>query len=355
MKAFESLKRELASAPILALYDHAADTELHTDACSKGLGAILLQKQKNGTWLPVAYYSQATNQAETRYHSFELEMLAIVRAVERFHLYLYGKDFTVVTDCNALGYAVNKANFNARIARWTLSLQNYRFRMLHRAGRRMLHVDALNRSVGYVRAMPLERELKFQQLSDSRIKEIARELEYKDNDKFTLVDGLVYKKDEDQLRFAVPEIMVPSILRANHDDLAHVGSEKTYQSISANYWFPSMRGKIRNYIDNCLTCLMANEAPNRQEGETSLYPLPEQPLEVLHVDHFGPLQETSDGYRHVFVAVDAFTRFTWLIPTKTTSTRETICTLRSIFNIFGNPIESQTAEPRSRQRNSRNL
>lgn len=64
----------------------------------------------------IAYYSQATNQAESRYHSFELEMLAIVRAVERFHLYLYGLKFVIVTDC-ALVYAVNKANLNPKIAR----------------------------------------------------------------------------------------------------------------------------------------------------------------------------------------------------------------------------------------------
>lgn len=70
----------------------------------------------------IAYFSQTTNQAGKKYHSFELEILAIVRSVERFHLYLYGIPFTIVTDCNALVYALNKANLNPRIARWTLAL-----------------------------------------------------------------------------------------------------------------------------------------------------------------------------------------------------------------------------------------
>jgi len=88
-------------------------------------------------------------------------MLAIVRSVERFHLYLYGLKFTIITDCNALVYAINKGTLNPRIARWTLALQNYNFKVIHRSGVRMRHVDALSRSVAYVNEMPLERELEF--------------------------------------------------------------------------------------------------------------------------------------------------------------------------------------------------
>lgn len=111
-------------------------------------------------------------------------MLAIVKAIERFHIYLYGLEFTVVTDCNALVYAINKANLNPRIARWTLSLQNYRFKVMHRPAKRMSHVDALSRQVFYVNYLPIERELEFRQLQDPRIKSIAEDLEFNDNDKF---------------------------------------------------------------------------------------------------------------------------------------------------------------------------
>jgi len=64
----------------------------------------------------IAYFRQTVNKVEINYHSFELEMLAIVRVV-RFHIYLYGIEFTIITDCNALVYAINKANLNPRIAR----------------------------------------------------------------------------------------------------------------------------------------------------------------------------------------------------------------------------------------------
>lgn len=139
---------------------------MHTDASNIALGVIILQKQSNHLWSPVAYFSQATNDAESRYHSYEREMLIIVKAIERFHIYLYGLNFTVVTDCQAVVYAINKAQLNLRITKWTLRLQNYQFKKVHRAGVKMAHV-ALSRVVAAVELTPLETELQYGQLADS--------------------------------------------------------------------------------------------------------------------------------------------------------------------------------------------
>jgi len=193
-KAFQTLKDHLTKYPVLSLYNPHSVTELHTDAGSVALAAILLQKQSTGLWFAVAYYSQATNQAETKYHSFELEMLAIVKAIERFHIYLYGLTFTVVIECHALVYAIKKAHLNPRIARWTVRLQNYTFDIVHRAGNKMSHVDALSRVVAHVNTMPLEKELTYKQLQDSYLSEIAQQLEKGEHSKFDLIDGLVYRK-----------------------------------------------------------------------------------------------------------------------------------------------------------------
>lgn len=111
-EAFIKLKDDLMSYPVLCLYRAEAETELHTDASSHGIAGILVQKQNSGSW---AAFSQATNKGQANYRSFELEILAIVKAMERFHIYLYGIEFTA--DCNALVYAINKANLNPRITR----------------------------------------------------------------------------------------------------------------------------------------------------------------------------------------------------------------------------------------------
>lgn len=265
-------------------------------------------------------------------------MLAIVRAIERFHIYLYGIEFTVVTDCNASVYAINKANLNPRIAGYTLALQNYRFNVKHRAGARMAHVDALNRQVSYIDSLPLERKLEFKQLQDSKLKAIANELEFSDNEKFELINGLVYRKTPDHSLFVVHESMVNNLIKSYHDEMAHCGIEKTVQDISPTYWFPSLRKRII-YVDNCIICILANVSKHAKEGEMQLITATSSPFEILFVDHFGPLQTTEDGFRYLLVIVDSLTRFTWLFSTKSTNTKEVVNSMKFLFNIFGNPRE----------------
>ena len=81
---------------------------MHTDANEDGVGAILLQKQKNGDFEPVMYYSQRTTPEQSKYHSYKLETLAIVLALTRMRCYLQGIEFKVITDCAALKYTLKK-------------------------------------------------------------------------------------------------------------------------------------------------------------------------------------------------------------------------------------------------------
>ena len=64
------------------LYDLNAPTELHTDASSVAIAGIILQKSSD-KWHAVSYFNRKTNPTEMKYHSYELEMLAVVASVER--------------------------------------------------------------------------------------------------------------------------------------------------------------------------------------------------------------------------------------------------------------------------------
>nr|XP_008191903.1 PREDICTED: uncharacterized protein LOC100141851 isoform X1 [Tribolium castaneum] len=76
-RAFQTLKDILTSRPVLAIYDAEAETELHTDASKVGIGGILLQRQGDGSLRPVMFFSRQTTKEEQRYHSYELETLAV--------------------------------------------------------------------------------------------------------------------------------------------------------------------------------------------------------------------------------------------------------------------------------------
>jgi hypothetical protein len=91
----------LSTSPVLTLFGPKLHTELHTDANHIGYGAVLLQKH-NDQLNPVAYFSRLTEGYESKYHSYELETVAVVNAVKHFRHYLLGVEFVLVTDCNAL-------------------------------------------------------------------------------------------------------------------------------------------------------------------------------------------------------------------------------------------------------------
>lgn len=78
------LIKQLTSEPILAVFDPSLPTELHTDASSAGYGAVLMQLHSGGSKRVVAYYSKVKKGAESRYHSYELETLAVVRSLQHF-------------------------------------------------------------------------------------------------------------------------------------------------------------------------------------------------------------------------------------------------------------------------------
>lgn len=101
-----------------SIFDHKLETEVHTDASSRGYGAVLLQTHRDGRKRAVAYFSKVTVGAESRYHSYELETLAVVKALHHFRQYLIGKSFKIVTDCNALKMIQRKKDLLPRVARW---------------------------------------------------------------------------------------------------------------------------------------------------------------------------------------------------------------------------------------------
>lgn len=177
--ACESLKEYLSNKLTLAIYAPTAPTELHCDASASGFGAILLQKQDDGRLRPVSYFSHRTTPVESRYHSFELECLAVVYALKRFHIYLSGITFKVITDCDSFRFTLSKQTVNPRISWWAMLLQEYDFEIVHRPSKRMAHVDALSRchSILVVEGYTFEQTLSIKQDQDIKICNIREKLE----------------------------------------------------------------------------------------------------------------------------------------------------------------------------------
>ena len=95
------------------------------------LGAVLAQVQ-NGEEQVICYASRSLTDVERRYSRTEREALGIVWACERLHMYLYGTDFEILTDHKPLEFIYSrKSHPSARVNRWVLRLQPYRFTVRH--------------------------------------------------------------------------------------------------------------------------------------------------------------------------------------------------------------------------------
>ena len=142
--AFQALRNSLTKFPILKLPNVKEPFVLQTDASDRGIGAVLLQDEQ-GKKLPVAYASRKLKHAECSYATVEKECLAIVWAIQKFQRYLYGSEFSIETDHQPLIY-LNKAKLNsARLMKWALMLQPYRFRLVAIKGKDNLCADYLSR------------------------------------------------------------------------------------------------------------------------------------------------------------------------------------------------------------------
>ncbi|XP_033318399.1 uncharacterized protein K02A2.6-like [Bombus bifarius] len=233
VEAFEILKTALVNEPVLKLYRMGAETELHTDASAEGYGAILMQLDlDDGKFHPVYFASGKTTPAEAKYTSYELEVLAIVKALNKFRIYLL--------ECR------------------------------------------------------------------------------------------------DDVLIVVPKAMQVQVVRQAHER-GHFGVTKTEAIVKKDFWFKGLREKVEHVVSNCLDCILAERKLGKQEGYLNPLDKGDTPLDTYHIDHAGPMTATKKRYAHIFVVVDAFTKFTWLYPTRSTDTADVIDRLKKQAAVFGNP------------------
>jgi transposase InsO family protein len=142
--AFDTLKQRLVTAPVLALPAPEGEWILDTDASKTGLGAVLSQVQ-DGQERVIAYFSRVLSSAERNYCVTRLELLAMVKAISHFHVYLYGRKFTLRTDHSSLTWLYRFKEPEGQMCRWLERLQNYDFEIVHRAGVNHGNADGLSR------------------------------------------------------------------------------------------------------------------------------------------------------------------------------------------------------------------
>lgn len=147
-ESFCKLKELLTTAPVLHHPDLSKEFYLWTDGSELGLGAVLEQQGEDGHRHPIAFASCQTNEAERKYAPTEMEVAALVFAVEHFEVYLLGNKTVVYTDHQALVSAFlshMKSQTKGLLARWYLRfLPN--IQLEYKPGHANAAADALSHS-----------------------------------------------------------------------------------------------------------------------------------------------------------------------------------------------------------------
>lgn len=337
----------LSQRPLLAFFDPKLSTELHTDASSLGFGAILFQRHENNQLKVVSYFSKRTSKEEAKYHSYELETLAVYYAIKHFRVYLLGINFKLVTDCNSLKLSQNKKDLIPRVARWWLYLQSFNFEIEYRKGAYLQHADYFSRNPidnacpREINTISADNWLRKAQKHDSETQDILQKLrEGKLTTDYFCQNNILFRKinpgqNPPLYRAFVPKGSRLGLLRMFHDEQCHIGVDKTFAKVNHYFWFPRMARFVKKYCDHCLKCIVGKKHSGAKQG--FLHPIDKKPIPFLtvHADCVGPFPVSNEGFKHLLLLVDAFTKFLFLIPLKTLSGPETCNVLRQYLGMFG--------------------
>ena len=150
-KAFENLKAQVSSEPILAHPELDKQFELEVDASGFAVGAVLLQKKEDGKRHPVGYYSSTLNEAERNYDIYNLELLAIFKSLKHWRPLLAGSPhkIKVFSDHMNLKYWRDPQKISRCVAREVLELSEYDIEIHHIKGTSNGQADALSRRPDY--------------------------------------------------------------------------------------------------------------------------------------------------------------------------------------------------------------
>lgn len=352
-QSFNHVKSLLKSDNLLVHFDPQLPIVLACDASPYGLGAVL-SHIIDGVERPIAYASRSLSKAEKNYSQLDREGLSCVFGVTKFHQYLYGNKFVLVSDHKPLLGLFNEnrpipAQASARIQRWALTLAGYDYELHHKKGVDHANCDALSRLplpiVSSIDEAPCEYVNLVQELDDSVVtadmikrgvqqdpilarvyqallsgwssdESIAEYAKFKDE--LSLFEGCILRG----ARVVVPPKLRQPLLKLLHQ---HHNGIVQMKSVARSYiWWPGIDGDIELMAKGCRICDENQNNPQR----TTLQPwlCPESPWHRIHIDYAGPVE----GHM-LLVVIDAYSKWIEVAVVSSATSKNTVSALRQMF------------------------
>ena len=361
-KSFEATKGMLVKSPLLVHFDPSLPIVVHTDASPYGVGAVL-SHVVDGQERPVSYSSRSLTVAERNYGHIEKEGLALVFAVKKFHHYLFGYQFTMITDHKPLLglFAETKGipdRAAARITRWALLLAAYNYKLEYRAGKLNGNADALSRlpidaepedvtmpcvsvnMVELVNAPVTEEEVKKETQTDQLMSKVMKHVR----------DGWPPECKEEQVRpywlrraelsvegecllwgsrVIIPSMLRETVLTQLHE--VHPGINRMKALARSFVWWPGIDKDIETTVKSCIEC--CTNQSNPAGAPVHHWEAPTKPWERIHIDFAGPFMG-----KMFLIVVDAFSKWIEVEMMNCSTASATVGRMRRIFATHGLPL-----------------
>lgn len=366
--SFQAIKKLISSSRCLAFYDVNKETILSVDASSFGLGGVLLQRHDEAL-RPIAFCSRSLTDNERRWAQIEKELLAATYAVEKFHIFLCGLNFTLNTDHKPLVPLINTKDLTEaplRCQRLLMRLARYTLTALYVPGKYLVVADNLSRSPeltttnsvsdisieveAYVNFIMSQFNISNKQLSklkhEQEIDEHLSQVIYCSRTGWIAADdnenlkayyneqSCISVTDDDillfQNRLIIPKTMQREMLQRIHDD-GHMSLHKCRKRAAQSVWWPTISKDLKSYVENCNFC-QEHRRNNRKEPLKPT-PLPRLPWTKIGVDIF------HHQGKNYLVSIDYFSRWIEMPQIQYMTSSEVIRHLTSQFARWGVPEE----------------
>ena len=370
--SFETPKKKLSQAPVLALPRDDAQTILDVDACDTGVGAVLSQII-DGEERPVAYASRTLNDAERNYCITRKEMLSLIFGLKTFRQYCLGRNIIIRTDHAPLLSIQKSPTPSAQMCRWLDFLQEFKFTIQHRPGIRHGNADGCSRatsackqchlsaasyqkldeqaqggSTKHVRAVRHRRpdlqlivNIETAQREDPDICPVIEAMEnsqdmppwnsllhYSEDTKnlfaqwptLQLLNGILYRKWMDGhrkikwLQCVIPFNLRKTVLKQVHAGLTsgHYGTRKTTQLLARRAYWRSWRRDCINFVRQCHQCQSFHRGQPPRNGELQDMTVG-SPMERAGIDLTGPWPKSHNN-TYILSFIDHFTKWADAVP-----------------------------------------